>query len=127
MTLQDSAPEYLEQCRRAMAAEQAQSLAETDRWSHVDRQQVHADWDRLYKELAPLIDHSPPSSPDIQDLIQRHYAIASRFYPPSDKAYIGMALFYRDNPDMKAFHDAYHPRMVDFLGEAIFIYAQRHL
>jgi len=127
MTLQDSTPEYLEQCRQALTAEQTKSLAETENWSHVDKTQTHIDWDVLYKELTPLIDGSLPSSPEVQAIIARHYSIASRFYLPSQKAYIGMALFYRDNPDMKAFHNAYHPKMVDFLGEAIFFYANRNL
>jgi hypothetical protein len=81
----------------------------------------------LYKELAPLLDGAQPSSSEIQTLIARHYSIASRFYPPSREAYIGMALFYQDNPDMKTFHNAYHPNMVDFLNEAIFTYAQNQL
>ncbi|MBC3931695.1 TipAS antibiotic-recognition domain-containing protein [Undibacterium curvum] len=127
MTPQHPTPEYLERCRVAMAAEQTKSLAETNNWSHVDKHQVHLDWDALYKELAPLLDGAQPSSSEIQTLIARHYSIASRFYPPSREAYIGMALFYQDNPDMKTFHNAYHPKMVDFLNEAIFTYAQNQL
>ncbi len=56
-----------------------------------------------------------------------NYAIASRFYPASRQAYIGTALFYAENADMKAFHEAYHPRLVEFLGEAMFVYAHREL
>ena len=110
-----------------MAAEQTKSLTETDNWSHVDKQQAHVDWDVLYKELVPLVNGSLPSSPEVQSFMERHYSIASRFYAPSHKAYIGMALFYQDNPDMKAFHNSYHPKMVDFLSEAIFVYAQCNL
>jgi len=127
MTLQNSSSEYLEQCRQAMTAEQTKSLSETENWSHVDKQQAHIDWDALYKELASLVDGSLPSSTEVQSLVSRHYSIASRFYSPSREAYIGMGLFYRDNSDMKSFHNAYHPNMVDFLGEAIYVYAQRNL
>ena len=127
MTLHNSTPEYLEQCRHALATEQTKSLAETENWSHVDKQQVHVDWDILYKDISLFVDEVPPSSPEIQSLMARHYSIASRFYPPSRDAYIGLGLFYQDNPDMKAYHNAYHPNMVDFLGEAIYAYAQRNL
>ena len=127
MTLQDSHPEYLDQCRQAMATAQAKSLAETNNWSHVDKTQVHIDWDILYEEIAPLIDSSLPTSSEVQALMTRHCSIGSRFYPPSQKAYIGLALFYEENPDMKAFHNAYHPKMVEFLGEAIFFYVNRNL
>ncbi|MES2048049.1 MAG: TipAS antibiotic-recognition domain-containing protein [Pseudomonadota bacterium] len=127
MTLQTSSHEYLEQCRQAMAQEQSKSLAETANWSHLDKAQVHIDWDILYTELAPLVESSLPFSAEVQSLMERHYSIASRFYLPSKMAYIGLGLFYQDNPDMKAFHNAYHPKMVDFLGEAIFVYAKNKL
>ena len=127
MTLKNSTFEYLEQCRRALAEQQAKSLAETGNWSHVDKQQVHIDWDILYKELATVVEDSLPSSPEAQAFIARHYAIAVRFYEPSREAYIGLGLFYHDNPDMRAYHNAFHPDMVDFLGEAMYVYAQRNL
>jgi hypothetical protein len=127
MTLQNATLEYLEQCRQALTALQTKSLAETGNWSHVDKQLAHIDWDTLYKELAFLVDGSLPSSTEVQSFMSRHYSIATRFYSPSREAYIGMGLFYRDNPDMKSFHNAYHPKMVDFLGEAIYVYAQRNL
>ncbi len=115
------------QCRQALAKEQSASLSETDNWSHVDKQQVHVDWDILYKEIEPLITGTSPSSREVQSLMERHYAIAKRFYSPTKEAYIGMALFYRENPDMEKFHNSYHPNMVDFLGEAIFVYANKNL
>ena len=127
MTLQASKTEYLEKCRQALATEQSASLAQTDNWAHVDKKQVHIDWDVLYKKMEPLINSSSPSSPEVQSLMGQHHAIAQRFYSPSREAYIGMALFYQENPDMKAFHNSYNQNMVEFLGEAIYAYAQINL
>ena len=127
MTLETTTAEYLEHCRQALAEQQAKSLAETDNWSHVDKQQVHLDWDILYKELAAVVHGSLPSSPEVQSLISRHHAIAVRFYSPSREAYIGLGLYYQENPEMRAYHNNFHPNMVDFLGEAIYAYAQRNL
>jgi len=42
-------------------------------------------------------------------------------------AYIGMALFYEENPDMKAFHNAYNPGMVAFMQRAMNFYAHQNL
>ena len=125
--MQNSTPEYLAQCRNALHAEQAKSLLETNNWSHVNKQQVHIDWDVLYIRLATMLESAQAASPLIQEIMAQHYAIASRFYVPSREAYIGMGLFYNDNKDMKDFHNAYHPNMVEFLGEAIYVYAQRNL
>jgi TipAS antibiotic-recognition domain len=120
-------PKYLQECRETLSSEQMKSLTETDNWSHVDKQRVHIDWDALYKELTPLMQRLPPSAPEIQAIIARHYSIVSRFYAPSKRAYIGMSLFYSENQDMKDFHNAYDPKMVEFLAEAIPIYTQEHL
>ncbi|MEU1504370.1 TipAS antibiotic-recognition domain-containing protein [Kitasatospora sp. NPDC005748] len=117
--------QYEDECRRALAGEQAKSLAETDHWEHVDRDRVHQDWDALYKEIAAVVEGSLPGDPQIQEFVGRHFDIACRFYVPTRKAYVGMALFYAENDDMRDFHNSYHPRMVEFLGEAMGIFAER--
>ena len=127
MKIQPMTPQYLQECRDALSAEQARSLSETNHWAHVNREQVHADRDALYKELAPLLTSSAPDSPEAQALIARHYSLVLRFYAPSKEAYIGMSLFYGENQAIRSFHEAYHTRMVDFLAEAIPMYAQKHI
>ena len=125
--MQTSSPEYLQQCRAALASEQAQSLAETDNWSHVDKEQVHRDWDALYQQLAPFVEKASPSAPEVQALMARHHEIVSRFHAPSRLAYVGMSLFYQENDDMRNFHNSYHPGMVAFLAEAMPVYANQNL
>ena len=119
--------DFLQQCRSAMAAEQADSLAKTNNWSHVNKDQVHADWDALYQKLAPLVEHHSSDSPEIQSLIGEHFSIISRFYKPSKMGYIGTSLHYAENESMKNFHNSYHPKLVQFLAEAIPVYAEKHL
>jgi hypothetical protein len=114
-------------CRDALAAEQAASLAKTAGWSHVDKEQVHSDWDVLYRRLAIERAGTSPSAPHIQDLIAQHYAIACRFYVPSREAYIGMSLFYGENLEMRTFHNSYGPDLVAFLSQAMQHYARRKL
>ncbi|CAN7341477.1 TipAS antibiotic-recognition domain-containing protein [Acidovorax sp. LjRoot117] len=114
-------------CRTALAEEQAHSLATTNNWAHVDKAQVHRDWDTLYKKLVILIPDYPPYSPVIQELIAEHHKIVSRFYTPSKMAYIGMSLYYVEDPDMTKYYFAYHPGMASFLSEAIPFCAEAHL
>ncbi|MES2817487.1 MAG: TipAS antibiotic-recognition domain-containing protein [Pseudomonadota bacterium] len=127
MSIETTTSDYLQQCRIALGTEQARSLAETNNWSHVDKEKIHLEWDALYKELTPLMQRLPPAAPEIQAIMARHYDIVSRFYAPSKQAYIGMSLFYGENPDMKDFHNAYHPAMVQFLAEAMPLYAHKQL
>ncbi len=118
---------FLNECRASLQREQAQSLAATQNWSHVDKTQVHSDWDALYKQLAPLVGTLAPEDEEVQRWMARHFSIASRFYVPTQQAYIGLGIFYRENPDMRAFHNGYHPAMADFLELAIRCYALDHL
>ncbi|MFV0126295.1 TipAS antibiotic-recognition domain-containing protein [Streptomyces sp. HMX112] len=117
--------QYAQECRRSLAREQAVSLSATNDWEHVDRGQVHQDWDLLYREVAARLDGSLPGDQHIQELVHRHFEIACRFYTPTKEAYIGMALLYAEDAPMREFHNAYHPGMVEFLGEAMRIYAER--
>jgi hypothetical protein len=118
---------YADRCRRSLSEEQARSLAETDGWAHVDKDQVHADWDALYSEIAVSLDGAQPEDDRTQDLIEKHFEIASRFYLPTREAYIGMAMLYSEDAAMKDFHNAYHPAMAEFLGLAMRVFAGRRL
>ena len=125
--MQALSSQYAATCRGALAAEQAASLAATAGWSHVDKPQVHSDWDVLYRTLATVHESLEASAPQVQDLIAQHYAIASRFYEPSKEAYIGMSLLYDENDEMRTFHEGYGAGLVAFLGQAMRVYADRHL
>ena len=125
--MQDLSDDDAQTCRDALAAEQAASLAKTAGWSHVDKEQVHSDWDVLYRSLATARAGASPSAPHIQELIAQHYATACRFYVPSREAYIGMSLFYGENFEMRTFHNSYGPDLVAFLSQAMQHYARQTL
>lgn len=127
MRIKDASAKVLDDCRTAMHTEQNRSLQETNNWSHVDKAKTHADWDAFYKVLATRVGAQAPDSAEVQALMAQHYALACRFYTPSREAYIGMGLFYGESPDMRAFHNAYHPHMVAFLGDAVYAYAMKNL
>lgn len=118
---------YLNDCRTSLQREQEHSLSTTNGWSHVDKAKVHADWDLLYKQLTPLVETCTPDSDEVQRLISQHYGIASRFYVPSRQAYIGIGILYRENVEMRRFHNNYHPLMADFLEAALRAYALNNL
>ncbi|MEX2984271.1 TipAS antibiotic-recognition domain-containing protein [Streptomyces sp. C36] len=117
--------QYEDECRRSLASEQTKSLAETNNWAHVDKNQVHQDWDVLYREIAACLDDSLPGDRHIQELVRRHFDVTCRFYTPTRKAYVGTALLYSEDDAMREFHNSYHPRMVEFLGDAMKIFAER--
>lgn len=123
LTMHKLSKEYLTECKNALDTEQKYSLATTNNWAHVNKELVHKDWNVLYKKLAECVDEVTAHDVNVQTLVKEHFEIACRFYTPSKEAYIGMGLFYKDNEDMKNFHNSYHPNMVDYLGDAIVHYA----
>jgi hypothetical protein len=73
------------------------------------------------------LDGARPEDDRTQELIERHFAIASRFYSPTREAYLGMALLYSEDAAMEEFQNAYDPRMVEFLGRAMRVFADERL
>jgi len=119
--------EYLNSCRDTLKAEQEKSLLETNNWAHVNKDDVHKKWNVLYVKISKELDILIAQDKIAQDFIKEHYELVCSFYEPSKKAYIGMSLFYKEDENMKLFHNSYHIKMLDFLEEAIYIYAQKNL
>lgn len=119
--------EYIDSCKKALKEEQEKSLLETNNWSHVNKEEVHKNWNLLYAKIAEELDTLNPLDTKAQDFISEHYKIVSVFYKPSKEAYIGMSLFYKEDEGMKTFHKSFHIKMLDFLEEAISIYAYKNL
>jgi hypothetical protein len=116
---------YLAECRKALDAEKAQSLAQTNNWAHVDRDKIHAEWQALYAEMAQhLTDHADPASEEFQGFVARHYTIIKEFYVPSKQAYIGMSLFYVEDDGFRKYHESFHPLLPLLLQKGMQHFAQ---
>jgi hypothetical protein len=46
--------EYLESCKKALKKEQEKSLLETNNWPHVNKDEVHKEWNLLYANFTIL-------------------------------------------------------------------------
>ena len=106
----------------------AECKRRTAKWSKNEWDDVKNQGDQLHKELATLIDQGlSPESDEVQSLMQKHFDMQNRFYELNKEVYIGLAGLYKDHPDFKKFFDAYHPRMIDFIGDAMRYYAEKNL
>jgi len=68
-----------------------------------------------------------PARPEVQALIQRHYAWIEHFYPCSAQIYRGLAQLYVGNPEFRAHYDRFAPGLADFFSAAMQLYAERSL
>ncbi len=59
--------------------------------------------------------------------MQRHYELQNRFYNLTKEIYIGLADLYVQHPDFKKFFASCHPKMIEFIGEAMKYYANKNL
>ena len=68
-----------------------------------------------------------PGSPEVQELIQRHYSWVGQVWTPTRASYIGLGKMYIEHPDFNDFYNAYHPGLTVYLVEAMQIFAQHKL
>ena len=80
---------------------------------------------RMFVEKGlPLIDADvAPDDERVLDVMADHYAIVARFWTPNAESYAGLGDLYADSPDFRARFDAEHPRMADYLRDAMAAYA----
>jgi DNA-binding transcriptional MerR regulator len=84
--------------------------------------------DALYAELAVAINKNlAPSSIEVQALIKKHYQMTTKFWIPTRESYIGLSQLYGSHPDFVKFYNDIHPKLLDFLVEAMKIFAEREL
>jgi len=105
-----------------------ESKKRTAKWDKDEWDDVKNQGDAIHKELAKAIEQGlKPDSDEVQAIIQRHYQMVERFYDASKKVYIGLTELYAQHPDFKKFFDVYHPKMIEFIGEAMRFYANKNL
>ena len=68
-----------------------------------------------------------PEDVEVQALVQRHYEWVNVFWTPTHESYTGLAQMYLDHPDFREFYNKYHPNLVEYLVEAMRVYAAHKL
>jgi MerR family transcriptional regulator, thiopeptide resistance regulator len=105
-----------------------ESKRRTAKWDGDEWDKVKAEGDAIHKALAHAIDEGlSPESDEVQAIIAQHYQLQNRFYEVSKEVYIGLTELYAQHPDFKKFFDAYHPRMIEYIGKAMRYYADKNL
>ncbi|MDF1654457.1 MAG: MerR family transcriptional regulator [Coxiellaceae bacterium] len=84
--------------------------------------------DQMYSELAAAITRgASPGDDEVQRLMHQHYELTKVFWTPNRETYIGLSQFYASHPDFVKFYDAIHPSMLEYLQQAMRIYAEQKL
>jgi DNA-binding transcriptional MerR regulator len=108
------------------AVEDSKEMTKT--WKKEDFEKVRREYDELHQAFADLLKSGIASdSAEVQALAKRHYAAVSRFWSPKRNSYISLGKVYCEHPDYRKMYDSNHPRLAEYLAEAMRIYAIRQL
>ncbi len=85
------------------------------------QQQILDEGGQIYRDLIAAMDKGP-ASPEAQAGVARWRAHMDYFWTPSLDQLVGLAEMYSADPRFKANFDSMHPRLAEFMGEAVRIY-----
>ena len=108
------------------AANIRQSKQKMAGWSKVDAERVQHEWTTFAPRLVELIDTASDDD-RVQDIIAEHYRWVCNFWTPNSESYPGLGNLYADSPEFRAQFDAAHPRLAEFLRDAMSAYARTRL
>lgn len=96
-------------------------------WSKEQWAEFKDEVDSLDMAIARLIeDGLSPKDDKVQKLVHRHFELQENFFNLTKEAYMALIEMYEaDNPELRKFWHAYHPKMWEFLCEAMRVYAKK--
>ncbi len=97
-------------------------------WSVDKINSIKDEQDKLLKVLAAAIDkHLQPADKDVQIQIRKHFESIKNFWTLDKEGYKKLAQYYCEHPDFDKFISSYHPKLTQFLAEAMMVFAEREL
>jgi DNA-binding transcriptional MerR regulator len=97
-------------------------------WTPVDRERIRREWLSFGPRLVDLIEAGAGvDDPRVQEIVGEHYRWVTNFWTPDRESYPGLGETYAGNPEFRAQFDAAHPRLAEFLRDAMAAYATASL
>ena len=105
-----------------------ESKKTTAQWDKNEWNDVKNQGNAIYTALAEAIEQKAKADSDVvQAIIHRHCQLQKHFHEVTKNMYIGLSELYAQHPDFNKFFDAYHPKLIEFIGEAMRFYANKNL
>jgi DNA-binding transcriptional MerR regulator len=112
----------------AAAANIDSSKLKMKSWPKEETQKIGQAFNSIHLDLKKLIEKGArPVDPEVQQVIEQHYKLVSRFWKPDRESYPGLGLLYIEHEDFRIMYEGYHPKLAEFLAEAMTAYAERQL
>jgi len=66
-----------------------------------------------------------PASAEVQRIIAEHHAFAEKIQNATQEVYKAMAQLYREHPEFRKQLDPFHPKLAEFMAEAMEVFAKK--
>ncbi len=100
--------------------------ASNQRWrvySSAEKQRIMDEGNAAYLAMVDAMSKGPASA-EAQAGIERWRQQIEYFWAPDDEQLLGLADLYNDDPRFKATFDKIHPRLAEFMREAVKVYVE---
>lgn len=123
----DETDHYAEEARRRWGRTDAyaQSRERVANMTKEDLARIQADGEALMREIVAARPHGA-ASPEVQQLIARHYDALRAFYEPTLELYRGLGTMYAEDPRFAAYYNAFGPGMATFMRDAIGAFCEKN-
>jgi len=113
----DEVTPHIEESKRQMAG-----------WTAEQGTGIQQQWAGFGPRLVELIEAGAAvDDPGVQGVIAEHYRWVTNFWTPNRESYPGLGQLYADAPDFRSQFDAQHPRLAEFMRDAMAAYARASL
>ena len=120
--------EIIERGGETAKAHVEESHRRTKDWTKSDFEKAKKDCDELHRAFAEAIERGiSPNSNEVQVLVKRHYGVVKRFWTPNRVSYIGLGDSYCGHSDFRKMYDDIHPKLAEYLAEAMKVFAECEL
>jgi DNA-binding transcriptional MerR regulator len=100
----------------------------TEHWGKEEWDKLHQDWNEISLEFtAALKNELNPEKNSVQKIVRKQYEHLKKLYDPSKTEYLYIGEMNCKNPEYKKQFDFYHPKLAQYILEAMFIFADAEL
>jgi DNA-binding transcriptional MerR regulator len=127
--------QYEQEIRQRYGEKAFEGVHDWNSYTAEQKATIQAESEAIYCDLAAILEQvsatSPkfgPHSPGIQEaqpVIARWHQHLRYFYEPSVERLRGLGHLYAEHPDFQATFNNIHPRLVEFMQQAISVYCDR--
>jgi DNA-binding transcriptional MerR regulator len=108
--------EFLNECNK-----------KTKHWNVEEKNAFIQDIEKIMQGLIMAIEKkTSPASEEVQNLMRRHYDWLERTWTPTKESYVGLIPLYQ-TPEFRVFYDVRHPKLLEFIVEAMKIFSEKEL